>query len=111
MISDGTHMKLYEKSSDKNAAGVESQSNTISKLSIPLGNLQTIATIFSQAAVGISPELSIAIEDADGVVVQDICLVRPHANADGRLVDCLGWGDSHNEDYTNKYCLDVYDGD
>lgn len=51
-----------------------------------------------------------------GCNTQDICLVRPHYEykkslgdfeIDNDFVDCIVWGNSDYEDYTNKHIIAV----
>lgn len=63
--------------------------------------------------VGDSKELSVFLKDTDDFMSQDICCVRPHRNertgeVDNRSIDCIVWGDSGDEDYTDKTEIDIY---
>ena len=87
------------------------------KLVIPFGDYQIVAEI-SNVSSEIPNELWIHIRDKDNRVVQDICLVRPHYDyirskgefeTDNDFVDCLVWGDSDSEDYTEKHVIGVYE--
>ena len=86
------------------------------KLVIPFGNHKIVAEI-SDVSPEIPNELWIHIRDQEDKIVQDICLVRAHYNyirskgefeTDNGFVDCLVWGDSDNEDYTDKHVIGVY---
>lgn len=90
--------------------------NTKNKLIIPFGDYQIVAEI-SNVSPEIPNELWVHIRDKDNRVVQDICLVRPHFDyirskgefeTDNDFVDCLVWGDSDSEDYTDKHIVGVY---
>ena len=87
------------------------------KLIIPFGGYQIVAEI-SNVSPEIPNELWVHIRDKDNRVIQDICLVRAHCDyirskgefeTDNDFVDCLVWGDSDNEDYTDKHVIGVYD--
>lgn len=62
--------------------------------------------------VGDSSEFTIYIKDAEGMVNQDICLVRPHRKDDGSTdeesIDCIVWSDHNAEDYTHKFVVSVW---
>ena len=82
------------------------------KLEIPLGNRKIVAEICDVDVSEIPVELSVFIEDEDGSVLQDICLVRPHCKSDrieDNRVDCIVWSDENNEDYTHKHVIGVYE--
>ena len=62
-------------------------------------------------------EIFVSLEDENGRLVQDICMVREHYHynpkseefeIDSSLVDCKVWADSDNEDYTHEFCIGVY---
>lgn len=85
------------------------------KLIIPFGGYQIVAEI-SNVSPEIPNELWVHIRDKDNRVIQDICLVRAHCDysrskrefeTDNDFVDCLVWGDSDNEDYTDKHVIGV----
>ena len=63
-------------------------------------------------------EIYISLVDNNGVMVQDICMVREHYHynknsgdfeIDSSLIDCKVWADSDSEDYTNEFCIGVYE--
>lgn len=85
------------------------------KLIIPFGGYQIVAEI-SNVSPEIPNELWVYIRNKDNRVIQDICLVRAHCDyirskgefeTDNDFVDCLVWGDSDNEDYTDKHVIGV----
>lgn len=87
------------------------------ELVIQLGEYQIVAEIYDKDTPEFPPELMIYLRDKDGVINQDICLVRPHYRynenkgefvIENDLIDCLVWGDSDYEDYTDKYVIGVY---
>ena len=88
------------------------------KLIIPFGDKKIIAEINDNNLPEIPIELNVYLTYSDGKIIQDICLVRPHYDyirskgefeTDDNFVDCLVWGDSDDEDYTNKYVIGVYE--
>ena len=88
------------------------------KLTIQLGNNKIVAEIYNNNGPEIPPELCVFLEDKDGRIIQDICLVRPHYDINSKtrefetnndLVDCLVWGDSNDEDYTNKFVVGIHE--
>lgn len=88
------------------------------RLTIQLGNKKIVAEIYDNNGPEIPPELCVFLEDEDGVIIQDICLVRPHYDiniktkefeADNDFVDCLVWGDSDDEDYTDKFVVGIHE--
>lgn len=88
------------------------------KLTIQLGNKKIVAEIYALGGSNIPPELCVYIEDEDGVIIQDICLVRPHYEidktthefkTDNELIDCLVWGNSAYEDYTEKFIVGIHE--
>ena len=60
-------------------------------------------------------EFVVYICNKEGIVLQDICLVRQHyengsegaAKADSRI-DCMVWADCEGEDYTHKFVIDQW---
>ena len=87
------------------------------KLVIQFGEYQIVAEINDADTPGFPPELVVYLRDKNGVINQDICLVRPHYRYDShkcKLVtdndrmDCIVWGDSWCEDYTDKHVIGVY---
>lgn len=81
------------------------------RIEIPLGKRKIIAEICDMDMPEIPAELVVFIEDEDGSVLQDICLVRPHCEVDcieNSRVDCLVWSDENSEDYTDKHIIGVY---
>lgn len=88
------------------------------KLTIQLGNKKIVAEIYNNNGPEIPPELCVFLEDEDGNIIQDVCLVRPHYDyrqATGEFeinndfVDCLVWGDSDDEDYTDKFVIGIHE--
>lgn len=90
------------------------------RLVIPFGNYQIIAEINDPNEPEIPPELWVYLRDKDGRVYQDICLVRQHYEIDRRtkafrqydnFVDCLVWGDSDRDHYTDEHIIVVHEED
>lgn len=88
------------------------------KLVVQLGENQIVAEIDDRSAPEIPPEIVIYLQDKEGNIIQDICLVRPHYEYNRKaeefetsndFVDCLVWGDSWDEDYTDKHVIGVYE--
>ena len=81
------------------------------KIRINLGyNLELVAEIYNYD--GEHPEIEVYIEK-DGLVHQDICLVRPHEGKDlvqeRDAIDCLVWGNPNNEDFTDEYFIPIWE--
>lgn len=88
------------------------------KLIIPFGEYKIVAEINDMNEPEIPSELCVYLCNNKGLVLQDICLVRPHYEIDRQnmqfkgdddLVDCLVWGESDCESYTDKYVINVYE--
>ena len=88
------------------------------KLVIQFGEHRIIAEICDLNTPEIPPELYVYIMDNNNTILQDICLVRPHYDinrktmefqTDNDFVDCLVWGESGYEDYTDKFVIGVYE--
>ena len=87
------------------------------KLIIQLGNKKIVAEINDNNGPEIPPELCVFLEDEDGVIIQDICLIRPHYDINNKtkefetnndFIDCLVWSDEYSEDYTDKFIISQY---
>ena len=88
------------------------------KLIIQLGDKKIVAEIYNNNGPEIPPELCVYLQDEDGAIIQDICLVRPHNEYNSKsgyfetnndFVDCLVWGDSDEEDYTDKFTIGIHE--
>lgn len=86
------------------------------KLIIPFGDYKIVAEV-SNVSPEVPNELWVHLENKNNLISQDICLIRPHYDyidsngefeTDNDFVDCLVWGDSDNEDYTDKHVIGVY---
>jgi hypothetical protein len=86
------------------------------RLEIQLGANKIVAEVFCCGEAGIPPELNVYIQAKDGLILQDICLVRPNCDinrktmefeTNNNFVDCLVWGDSDDEGYTKKFVIGV----
>ena len=60
---------------------------------------------------GNHPEITVYIRE-NGLVGQDICLIRPHEGRDfvqaKDSVDCLVWADEDDDDFTDKFWIQMY---
>lgn len=90
------------------------------KLIIPLGDYQIVAEINDYSLPEIPAAINVYLQDKDNKTIQDICLITPHYDyirskgefeTDNDFVDCLVWGDSDDEDYTDKHVIGVYEED
>ena len=88
------------------------------KLVIQFGEHRIIAEVCNFNEPGIPPEMYVYLMDNKNTILQDICLVRPHYDIDrntmefkqdNAFVDCLVWGESGYEDYTDKFVIGVYE--
>ena len=88
------------------------------KLIIKFGENEIVAEILDKCGPEFPAELAVYLRDKNGVIFQDICLARPHFEFNGKtqefetdndFVDCLVWGESGYEDYTEKHVIAVYD--
>ena len=88
------------------------------KLIIQLGDKKIVAEIDDMNGPEFAPALCVYIQDEEDYIIQDICLVRPHDEinqqtkefeTNNELVDCLVWGDSDDEDYTNKFVIGIHE--
>lgn len=88
------------------------------KLVIQLGDKKIVAEIYNNNGPEIPPELCVYLQDEDDTIIQDICLVRPHYEykeksgyfeTNNNFVDCLVWGDSDEEDYTDKFTIGIHE--
>ena len=83
------------------------------KISININdNLELVAELYDHD--GEHPEITVYIKK-DGMIHQDICLVRPHENKrcvqEMDTIDCIVWGDKDNEDYTDKFVVGIHEED
>lgn len=89
------------------------------KLTIPFGNHKIIAEIIDCSSPEFPPELVVYLCNENDVIIQDICVVRSHYEykqtlhdleftIDNDFIDCLVYGDSDYEDYTNKFVIGIH---
>lgn len=87
------------------------------RLVIPLGENKIVAEIYDMDCPEFPPEITIHLRDQDDVIIQDICLVRPHYKINKEtsetiihddFVECIVWGEPENEDYTEKHIIGVH---
>ena len=88
------------------------------RIEIPLGDNKIVAEIYDMDSPEFPPEITIHLEDKDGMIIQDICLVRPHYTTDRETfrhkidngaVQCVVWSEPEIEDYTHKYIIGVHE--
>lgn len=87
------------------------------KLVIPIGENKIVAKIYDMDCPEFPPEITIHLVDNTDVIIQDICLVRPHYTINatdgpqisGKSVECIVWADHEDEDYTHKHIIDVHE--
>lgn len=85
------------------------------EITIDIGNGNKIVAEVYQADSNLPKELVVYIRNKDGVIIQDLCLVRQNytwkdngeVEIDNDNVDCLVWADSDDEDYTHKHVIGV----
>ena len=87
------------------------------RLEIQIGNKKLVAEIYDWYGE-LPNELCVFIEDEDGNITQDICFVRGHYSYnketnknefDQNSIDCFVFADSYNEDFTDKFHIEVYE--
>ena len=85
------------------------------KLVIALGNGKSLVCEKMKNEYIFPDEFSLYIADAEGLPLQNICLVRPNLvsqkdewmiNQD--KVDVLVWADENDEDYTDEFVINHY---
>lgn len=88
------------------------------KVEIPLGENKIVAEIYDMDCPDFPPEIIIHLRDKNNVIIQDICLVRPHYVMDKETceaiisndcVQCLVWGEPEIEDYTEKHIIGIHE--
>lgn len=78
------------------------------KVKIPLADGYSLCSVYNDASGrGASPEIVTYIEDCDGLIHQDIALVRPSEMCDGG-VEIFVWGDPYDEDYTKQLDIGLF---
>lgn len=87
------------------------------KIEIPIGDKFIVVEAY-KADPEIPTEITTYIRDKDGIILQDICLVREHYDVssceiktDNKSVDCIIWGDSGLEDFTDKIQINLREDD
>ena len=86
------------------------------KIEISLGENKIVAEIYDADCPEFPPEIYICLKDKDNVMIQDVCLVRPHytiggeyeATINNNFVQCIVWGDQESEDYTEKHIIGIH---
>lgn len=90
------------------------------KLIIPLNEKITIVTEVNEVETEpeLLPEFNIYLTDEDDAIIQDICTVRPSCKyrpsedkfvVNNSFVQCLVWGNSDDENYTEEFIIGIYD--
>ena len=86
------------------------------RIKIPIGENKIVAEVYDMDCPKFPPEITIYLENKDGVIMQDICLVRPHyflnkktyeTEISNDVVQCMVWSEPAIEDYTYKYIIGV----
>lgn len=89
------------------------------KIEVAIGDKKIVAFV-NDWQDGMPKEIYISLVDSNGLVVQDICMVREHYHynknicefeIDDSLIDCRVWADSDSEDYTDEFVIGVYEED
>lgn len=87
------------------------------QIEVPVGNKKIVAYV-QDWDDGLPKEIYISLVDDEGILLQDICMVREHFSynskndefeIDDNLIDCKIWADSDNEDYTDEFIIGVYE--
>lgn len=85
------------------------------RIELPIGNNKLVVYV-NDWQDQLPKEIFVCIEDENGVLTQDICMVREHYHfdpnkgsfkRDNTLVDCRVWSDSDNEDYTHEFTVSI----
>lgn len=87
------------------------------QIEVPVGNKKIVAYV-QDWDDGLPKEIYISLVDDEGILLQDICMIREHFSynskndefeIDDNLIDCKIWADSDNEDYTDEFIIGVYE--
>ena len=86
------------------------------ELRIPIGDMFLVAMV-NDWQDDMPVEMCVYLETKDGVVWQDIALVREHYHVlmnqgfirDPSLIDVKVWGDSDSEDYTHEFTVGIWE--
>ena len=86
------------------------------KIRIPIGDMFLVA-MANDWQDDMPVEMCIYLEDKNGVVHQDIALVREHYHLlmnqgfirDPSLIDVKVWGNSDSEDYTHEFTIGIWE--
>ena len=85
------------------------------KLELPIGDKKLVVWI-NDWQDNMPKDICVYVEDNNGVIIQDICVVREHYHfnpkkecfeIDSNMIDCMVWSDNDNEDYTHKFTIGV----
>ena len=86
----------------------------MNKLEIKLANGHKLVAELCECGSEIPPEIAVYIQDKEGIVLQDVALVRAKEKEIGVVdtvsvgAEVLVWADETNEDYTDKFKIDEY---
>jgi len=70
-------------------------------IKVPMRNGHKLVVYFNTWSDEYPDELCTYIGDENGVILQDIVIVREHENRDS--VEVIVYADDNNEDYTHKF--------
>ena len=86
----------------------------MSKLEIKLANGHKLVAELCEYGSEIPPEIAVDIQDKEGIVLQDVVLVRAKEKEIGVVdtvfvgAEVLVWAAETSEDYTDKFKIDEY---
>lgn len=86
----------------------------MNKLEIKLANGHKLVAELCECGSEIPPEIAVYIQDKEGIVLQDVVLVRAKQKENFVIDDVnvgaevLVWSDETTEDYTDKFQIDEY---
>ena len=85
------------------------------KIEIRLGEFNLVAELDDRNVPDYPPELCIFLVKKNGAGYQDICVVRPDMSVrefaqdkTPERMECLVWGNEHDEGYTEIFNIPVY---
>ena len=86
------------------------------KIEIPFGENKIVAEIYDADCPEFPPEIYVCMKDKDNVMIQDICLVRPHytigdkceAIINNNFVQCIVYYGPEIEAYTEKHVIEIH---
>lgn len=86
------------------------------EIRVPIGDMFLVAMV-NDWSDEMPAEVCVYLENKDGAVWQDICLVREHYHVllnrgfvrDPSLIDIKVWGNSDSEDYTHEFTVGIWE--